>query len=65
MNKQEITIRQKQRIGAKKNKLRREYQTKFVYNLLKETYEDGFYDGVDTERKEQERIKATKRWVYR
>jgi len=74
MCRQELTIRQKQRIGAKIARFSREVDAKLnkrnekfrglMLEMIERCFKEGFYDGINTERDEQNRIKATKRGAY-
>lgn len=74
MAEQKITIRQQQRIGAKLLSYNREVDSrlnsktkrfkKLLCSIIAECYKEGFNDGVETERNEEERIKMKRRRAY-
>ena len=74
MAEQKLTIRQKQRIGAKIARFSREVDTRLnkrnekfrglMLEMIERCYKEGFHDGINTEREEQNRIKTTKRGAY-
>ncbi len=71
MDKQKLTVRQRQRIGAKMARYSRKIDSslnrrnqkfrELLLEMVEECYNEGFMDGVATERYENERINTKRK----
>ena len=74
MTQQKLTVRQKQRIGAKMAKFSRKIDEKLdnmkgdfrelLLEMVESSYKEGFHDGVETEKNEMERAKVREKGAY-